>query len=103
MSSDRVYFGAAMMAVGGLLAALCGTCSLAFAVSPIWGSFPTAGTDHDPGANLIIGGFLVAALGGLPTLAGVLLFRWGLRLYRPPPVKPTRGSLSFRDDEGDPP
>jgi hypothetical protein len=58
---DRSY-GAFLMAIGGLMAGLCGACTLA--------SFRTFGA----GLPLIVG--------GIPALLGVVLFRAGFRRYR---------------------
>jgi hypothetical protein len=92
-SPELKFIGGALMAVGGLIAALCGTCTLIFAGASVMDSF------RNPGDLLSIL-LLVGIVGGLPTLIGVLLFRWGRRLRRP--TAPTRGGdlAVFSDDAG---
>jgi MFS superfamily sulfate permease-like transporter len=61
------YVGAAMMAVGGLIAALFGGCTLMI----------VANSPNSAVTPLI--------LGGIPTLLGALLFRAGFRVFRGDP------------------
>ncbi|SFK15881.1 hypothetical protein [Caulobacter sp. UNC279MFTsu5.1] len=80
MSSDQDrrdpvgrLFGALLMAVGALMMALCGLCSLAFIVSMVG----SGGGD--------LGGMLLLALvfGGVPIGVGFGIFWLGRRLRRP--------------------
>jgi len=42
----------------------------------------------------------VAIVGGLPIVVGILIFRWGRRLYRPvPPIPPDQ--IAVFDDDPD--
>jgi MFS superfamily sulfate permease-like transporter len=61
------YVGAAMMAVGGLIAALFGGCTLMIV------------------ANSPKNTLMPLILGAIPTLLGVLLIRAGFRLFRGDP------------------
>jgi len=74
------FFGALLMAVGGLIATACGLCSLVLVVSILAGG-------HFELSSFI----LVALVGGIPTLIGAFIFWVGLRLVRPrrTPVDPT--------------
>jgi len=78
MSSDQDrrdpvarLFGALLMAVGALMMALCGLCSLAAVVFMASGS--------DPGGSLL----LVLVFGGAPIALGFGIFWLGRRLWRP--------------------
>lgn len=90
-SPELKFIGAALMAVGGLIAALCGTCTVLFAGASIMDSF------RHPG-DLISILLLVGVVGGLPTLIGVLLFRWGRRLRTPASTPPPEDLAAFSDD-----
>lgn len=72
-------FGALLMAVGGVMAALCGLCS--------------AGVVIMSGANGVGGAapamMLALIFGGPPIVIGVGVFLWGRSLWRGPPAKPT--------------
>ncbi len=75
----RTFVGGAMMAIGGLVAVLCGLCTATFMVAAMV-----------PGGDK---GFFVMALviGGIPTAIGVGLFVAGraiLRAPTPPPSDP---------------
>ncbi len=72
-------FGAFLMAVGGLMAALCGLCSLAFVMGTV-----ASGTGLDAMGGMLV---LVLVLGGLPVGLGLLIFYAGrrLRAKKPPP------------------
>ena len=63
-----------MMAVGALIATLCGSCALLVA-----STFFTSSTSLSWSFLL-----LPALLGGLPALGGVVLFRQGLKRFRGP-------------------
>jgi hypothetical protein len=79
----RRFFGAALMAVGGLIALLCGLCTLGWTGFVIFGM----ATSHDTSAASIIGGTLMITLfvGVVPTALGVALFIAGRNLRRPNP------------------
>lgn len=86
-ATDR-FFGGLLMAVGGLIAGLCGTCTVLFLgggllsfVSQLASSATARG---HLGADLLGGVSLasvVAMTGGAPTAVGVLLFREGRKRY----------------------
>jgi hypothetical protein len=61
------------MVVGGLVATLCGTCTLFFVVA-----FMSPNELFRNGSALI----LPILIGGIPTFIGVLVFRAGLRRWR---------------------
>ncbi|MGR4863911.1 hypothetical protein [Caulobacter sp. LARHSG274] len=81
MSSDPIVrlFGAFLMAVGGLMAALCGLCSLTF----IMGAVVSGGGLEAMASTLV----MALVLGGLPMGLGLLIFYAGrrLRAKKPPP------------------
>ena len=67
-------FGAALtMAVGGIIATLCGGCAVVFGASMLL-SGPTLNN-----LPLLL---IPAVLGGLPALLGWVIFRSGLKLWR---------------------
>ena len=82
------FFGAALMAVGGLIAALCGACSLVFVGVTLISMILNPGNLGLMLTGVFSGALAVAIVGGLPTVVGILIFRWGRRLYRPPPPIP---------------
>ena len=90
------FFGAALMAVGGLIAVLCGLCTLLV----LGGSLVTMAMNPSNLALMLTGVFsgalLVAIVGGLPTVVGILIFRWGRGLYHPAPGVPVE---VFSDEE----
>jgi hypothetical protein len=73
----QTFVGGALMALGGLIAALCGLCTLGVIGFGVVDTITGGPTD-----DLMGGAVIVAIIGGLPTAAGVLLFMWGRRLYR---------------------
>lgn len=73
------FFAGALMAVGGLIAALCGTCTAGFVLFSVYEA-----VRYPIGAGALASNFAIFAIvGGLPTLIGVLLFRAGWRRFRP--------------------
>ncbi|MEW5685641.1 MAG: hypothetical protein AB1942_12040 [Pseudomonadota bacterium] len=92
-SPELRFVGAAMMAVGGLIAALCGSCTLVITIAMIAQSLDSLGD-----VAQVFPIFLV--VGGIPTLLGVLLFAWGRRLRRPP-RSGRIGDLTLSSDEKD--
>jgi len=93
------FFGGALMAVGGLIAALCGTCTLVVMAFGVFGLFDGSSSVGD----LLNGVGILALIGGLPTVLGALLFRWGWGLYRPA-RRTSRDQIAvFSDDPKDSP
>ncbi len=81
-----VFVGAALMAIGGLIAALCGTCTLLATAGLL---IDLAEGQRNGGADYGINFWTVAAIGGLPTLVGLGMFLGGRSLgtsaMKPPP------------------
>jgi hypothetical protein len=75
-------FGAALMVVGLLMAALCGLCT-AFGLMSL--TFTLIGVFVSPNALAAFGAILAMVLfaGVLPTSVGVALYLWGRKLYNP--------------------
>lgn len=90
-SPERRFIGAAMIAVGGLIAALCGSCTLIFSVAMIAQSLDSL---RDAAQMLPV--FLL--FGGPPTLLGALIFAWGRGLRRPPKPRRPRPLTLFSDE-----
>lgn len=65
------FMGAAIMAVGLLIALLCGACTAYF-------TFGALGSQGNQMGVIL----MALLLGGTPTLIGVAMFRYGLNLYR---------------------
>ena len=85
------FIGGALMAVGGLVAALCGLCTLVFAVTSL-----TSGSGEFAGPGMLV---LVLPIGGIPTVLGALVAWAGWRIFRPkPPLKPETLAV-FSDGE----
>jgi len=78
-------FGALLMAVGGLIAGLCGLCTGTIGLVALFESLLSAlnGT-----GNLILAAMIVFITGVLPTAIGVVLFLTGRKLWNPaaPPL-----------------
>ena len=74
--AGKRFLGALLMAAGGMVALLCGLCTLAFGVSTIANAVQT-----NNGAGL---GFLIIPLllGGLPAAGGGMVFFVGLKMFR---------------------
>lgn len=94
-SPERRFFGAALMAVGGLIAALCGSCTVILSVAMIVESL---NYPRELFSMLLM--FLV--VGGVPTLLGLMLFCWGRRLRRPPTSNRPKNLAVFSDEPGAP-
>lgn len=73
-SATRRFFGALLMAVGGLIALLCGGCGALF----VFGGLISMFTSNPQDAPLIAGMGLV--VGGVPAAIGVGLFLAGRSL-----------------------
>lgn len=78
MSATR-FWGAMMMAVGGMMALMCGSCTLVFLVQFLVG-LSGAGRVA-PGAALFAVG-LPLVVGGLPTAGAAALFMLGRTQWR---------------------
>lgn len=88
----RRFFGGLLMAVGFLMAALCGLCTVVFVIS---------GLTEGRGELFSGGDIAIMALfiGGLPTLIGVGLVAGGRALWKPPPPRrPPPLTMSGPDD-----
>jgi hypothetical protein len=73
---DR-FLGAGLMAVGGLMFALCGACTLLFTGSTVANNLRHA-NGH---SSLTMAIFLYGLIGGLPTLGGFMLARLGWQMF----------------------
>jgi hypothetical protein len=71
-------FGLLLMAVGGLIAFLCGLCTV---VSMVVVTYVTEPFDYMHQRAPWLGPLI---LGGIPTAVGAALFWVGRRIYRPP-------------------
>ena len=80
MSDDRLpnrWLGFFMIAIGGIITALCGSCTFSLAGPTIWEAVTNTrhqATEQDAWASMTL------IVGGLPTIAGLVLLVWGLRL-----------------------
>ena len=70
--------GAALMAIGGLIAALCGTCTVVLIAS----SVADAIKYRFPLGELMGSFGLTLAVGGAPTVIGLVILLAGWRMYR---------------------
>jgi len=80
--ASSAFLGWLLIAVGGLMALLCGGCTLFVAIGGLF----SAG--NSPAAAVLLSVVLVAVVGGLPTLAGAALVWAGWRIARPRKPKP---------------
>jgi len=79
--AGKRLLGGLLMAGGGMIALLCGLCTVVVMLPVL----------QAPGPGLEYSLILAVILGGFPTLVGVVLFWIGLRLWREggaPPGKP---------------
>lgn len=74
------FFGGLLIAVGVLIAALCGLCTMVFMVGSV---IDRGGGELFAGGDVFI---LALVIGGLPTGIGALIAWGGWRLYRPKPA-----------------
>jgi hypothetical protein len=77
ISEGRRFIAGALVAVGGLMVLLCGSCTVMFGGGGLIGLIQ--GEDAALSGTLLI---TAALLGGLPTTAGVVLVRSGLKTLR---------------------
>ena len=68
------------MAVGALIALLCGGCTVFFLGAVILALF--SGGGGDDASTPLVPGITAILVGGLPTVLGVALFLWGRRMKR---------------------
>lgn len=94
---SRKFFGAGLMVFGGLIATLCGGCSVMLLVGSIVSLLRYPTSLENGLASMLGGGLIVAIVGGLPTMIGVSTFLAGRRLYRPSPPRQTPAPLDFTD------
>jgi hypothetical protein len=74
---DR-FFGAALIAVGALVFALCGLCTLAFVGSTVTNAFRYS----TGGRGMMMGLLMFGLIGGLPTIGGFFVMRVGWKMFR---------------------
>lgn len=84
-------FGAALMAIGGLIAALSGACTLLVIGVTLFSMVQNPANLELMLTGVFSGALVVAIVGGTPIVVGILIFRWGWGLYRPPPQTEGRG------------
>ena len=70
--AGKRFLGMLLMAGGGLVALLCGLCTLGFGAISV----------SQGGRGLISGLLVLLVVGGVPTAAGVLVFVLGRSIYR---------------------
>ncbi|MCI3135492.1 hypothetical protein [Phenylobacterium aquaticum] len=76
----RRYFGAMLMAIGGLIAVLSGLCSLTFLGFVIWNA--VTGGGRTVIADVVQMLTLMLAFGGIPFGVGLGVFFWGRSLRK---------------------
>jgi hypothetical protein len=89
--AGKRFLGGLLMAGGGLIALLCGLCSLVFLGVMV--SSPGGGAGA-LGAFLTAL-FVVGLIGGIPTAVGVILFVIGLRIFREGRAPPAVTARTF--------
>ncbi len=91
---ENRFFGALTMAVGALIFSLCGLCTLGVAGSTILSAMR-----YPMGAASIFNVMLFTTiLGGLPTLGGFMVMRFGWRKYHSQSSKPAADAAKSSDD-----
>jgi uncharacterized membrane protein YccC len=83
-----IFFGCLLIAIGALMALLCGACTALAVSSGLLDLFATKG---DPVMSFAVEAGVGGILGGLPTLIGVGLVWIGWRLIRPRRPRPLPG------------
>jgi membrane protein implicated in regulation of membrane protease activity len=78
--ATRRFLANLLMAVGGLIALLCGGCTVFFLGAAIVALFPGGASDN--ASTPLVPGITAILVGGLPTVLGVALFLWGRRMKR---------------------
>ena len=79
-SAVRRFFAGLLMAVGGLIAVLCGGCTVFFLGTAILTSL--RGGESSNASDALGLGISAILFGGMPTVVGVALFLWGRRMKR---------------------
>ena len=79
-SAMPVFFSLVLMAVGGMMVALCGSCTFVFLGQMALSAITYPRSVADSGAAFYV--ILILAVGGIPTAIGVLIFRSGWMGYR---------------------
>lgn len=79
-SAVRRYFGAMLMAIGGLIAVLSGLCSLTFLAFVLWNA--ASGGGRTVIADVVQMLTLMLAFGGIPFGVGLGVFFWGRSLRK---------------------
>ena len=87
--ASRRFFASLLMAVGGLIAILCGGCTAFFLGTAIFALFAAGG---EGASTPLVPGLTAIFVGGLPTALGVALFLWGRRMKRRPDAQ-SRGNI----------
>jgi hypothetical protein len=77
------FLGGALMAVGAMVFALCGLCTVSFAGPALLNALRHPGSANGSGSGLLFLGLV----GGVPALGGLLLLRAGWRIYRGGPSR----------------
>jgi hypothetical protein len=85
---DR-FFGAALIAAGALVFALCGLCTLAFVGSTVVSAFRYS----TGGSGMMMGLVMYGLIGGLPTIGGFFVMQVGWKMFR------GRGLSPSEDDD----
>lgn len=78
-NSVKGFFGALLIAVGALMAGLCGLCTLVVAIGGLVTGGNGGGDEIFSGGDTVI---LALVIGGVPTAIGVGLFFIGNALWR---------------------
>jgi len=75
------FTGSLLMAGGGLVAVLCGLCTLGVGATGFVGMSETGPTSANVGGALLMV-LMAAGIGGIPTLIGAWIFWIGRKMYR---------------------
>jgi len=82
--AQKRFVGGCLVAVGGLIATVCGLCTAVFVIGPIWYAVTSPGGVYAWPLSL-----MGLVIGGIPTALGVALIVVGLGMFRgarrPPP------------------
>lgn len=87
--AQQRFAGGCLMAVGGLIATLCGLCTALFVIGPIWYALSSGGAFAWPLSAIGL------VIGGIPTAIGVVLFVLGLRMIRRAGSSPGKTEKTF--------
>jgi|HubBroStandDraft_1064217.scaffolds.fasta_scaffold00252_20 hypothetical protein len=81
-TAEQKFVGALLMAVGGLMATLCGLCTLGFVGLTIVDTV-SAGTRQDFVVGFGVFVLFACLIGGVPTLFGAIIFYGGWKMRNP--------------------